>query len=227
MRAFWREGGKSRCDGCGLHLDLCACATMPRLQLDTSVLIVQHAKERALSSTTSRLVTAMFADSRLIVHGAKDERFAEEELRRPDCDYALLFPRRDARPLEHGPPPWKPGKRRVLVVLDGTWGQASRMAARIDALRSLPSFALRSGAPSPWRVRHSHDPERLCTFESTLRAIALTEGLRPEMVTAERCFYEVTARLLFMRSKLSRPEIPPDWNLHLARTIHEYRADTA
>lgn len=188
---------------------------MPRVELDTRVLVVQHAVERFKPTSTARLLLSMFPNSALVVYGAADERFAVEELSAGTRESVVLFPGEDALPLQ--PRQQADGARaQQLVVLDGTWSQCARMARRVPIVRTLPQITLPEGPPSPWTVRRSADPTRLCTFEATLRAIAIREGVTQELVAAERCFQRVTARALYMRSRLAVPETPSEWGLYLA-----------
>lgn len=126
----------------------------------------------------------------------------------PLCDSTvaplLLFPAPNAAELT--PSMLEPigGRVRLLVLLDGTWRQASRMSHRIEALRAAPAARLPEGAPSTWSIRRPDRPERLCTLETAIRVVALAG--RPE--DARRMWLAmkwIEARLLFMRGQRPRP----------------------
>ncbi len=208
------KSNQPRCSGCGLHLDLCLCPELPRLRVATRVVVVQHAVERFKPTGTARLLLQIVANSSLAVHGARDVPFAAGELTGTESESLLLFPHGDAMAIEEAAALPRRQRRR-LVVLDGSWSQCSRMAQRIPALRSLRRVALAAGPPSPWTVRRTKDPARLCTFEATLRALALLERPSPALREAERAFQRVTARALYMRSRLATPERPDEWPLSI------------
>lgn len=188
---------------------------MPRIGLDTRIVVVQHERETYKPTSTAGLLLRMFPNSAHVVFGALDGRYASEHLTRSDYEYAVLFPRPDATPIEHITSASSTGQPTALVVLDGTWSQCSRMSRRAERVRGMPFVKLPPGTPSPWSIRRSNDPTRLCTFEAALRALAILEGTGPELVSAERMFQEVSARALFMRSKLKSPDIPTEWSTHL------------
>ena len=191
---------------------------MPRVPLATQVVIVQHAAERYKPTGTARLVRKMFDNTSILVYGRRDVAFNGEQLTAFATDAALLFPGCDAEPLERVAT--RPADElKSLIVLDGTWSQCSRMAQRIPPLRAMRRVSLPVGIPSPWTLRRSADPTRLCTFEATLRALALLEGWEPTVQSAlreaEGAFHKVTARALYMRSRLPSIEVPKRWTLAL------------
>ncbi len=159
----------SRCAVCGLHDALCVCPSMPRFDLETKLLIVQHNRERHKPTNTARLGLAMFEGAQMIHYGARDTAMDTEPLERPDHDYVLLFPGDEARPLDQAPRP-EPGRVRTLVVLDGTWHQCSRMVRRAPRIAELPCYTLPEGPPSRWGIRTAPRPEALSTFEAICRA---------------------------------------------------------
>ncbi len=205
---------QGRCNDCGLHTRLCLCAELPTVTLKTRIVVVQHAIERFKPTSTAPLLLNMFPNSALLIYGARDVRFDVEEIERDVAGSCLLFPSTNAPPLlspaeATDPPPSR------LVVLDGTWSQCSRMARRVPVVSALPQRKLPAGGLSHWTVRRTQNPTRLCTFEAVLRAISILEGPSSGLSAAEHSFQRVTARALYMRSRLPAPEVPDDWQLHL------------
>ncbi len=189
---------------------------MPIIDLDTRIVVVQHQRETVKPTSTAGLLRGMFSNSVHVVFGALDGAYTTASLTETGRRYAVLFPRPDATALESMAARSVGERPDTLVVLDGTWAQCSRMSRRAEHVRDLPFVKLPAGTPSQWSVRKSPDPSRLCTFDATLRALAILEGLSPELIAAERLFHEVAARALFMRSRLRRPEVPKEWTPHLA-----------
>lgn len=158
---------------------------MPRFDLATKLLIVQHNRERHKPTNTARLGLAMFEGAQMIHYGARDSELDTAPLEQPDRDYVLLFPGDDARPLAQAPTP-APGRVRTLVVLDGTWHQCSRMARRAPLVTEMPCYTLPEGPPSRWRIRTAPRPEALSTFEAICKATdVLSRGEVSAAVDAE------------------------------------------
>jgi len=179
-----RKNKANRCGVCGLHDELCVCPSMPRFDLATKLLIVQHNRERHKPTNTARLGLAMFEGAQMIHYGARDKELDTAPLEQPDRDYVLLFPGDEARPLAEAPVP-APGRARTLVVLDGTWHQCSRMARRAPRIAEMPCYTLPEGPSSRWRIRTAPRPEALSTFEAICRATdVLSRGEAPSTRTS-------------------------------------------
>jgi DTW domain-containing protein YfiP len=201
----------ARCESCGLHLDLCACATRPRVALGRRLWVVQNDHERHRPTNTGRLVVQVVEDARLLRYAVMGQRFDEAELGAAGDDRRLIFPRLD--PAGHLPPELSAaelGPHTQLVLLDGTWAQCSKMARRIACLRDVPARVLPPGPLSHWTVRDSGDDRRVSTMDAAIRVLRVCCGDAPA-VAAQRWFDELTARMLFMKGKLPGPDVPPNW----------------
>ena len=212
-----------RCEGCGLHQELCVCAHRPRLTLATALLVVQNNKERHKPTNTARMLPQVLVNCELVRFGGRELPFDASALTRPERDYLLIFPRvLDPEGSAPVPAPIldasqlaarkaaRPGAIQTVVLLDGTWAQCSRMSRRIPELAAMQAFALPQGPPSHWGVRVPSEPSRISSFEAAVRAIELAEGPGPacEMQTY---FDHVTAAMLFMKAKLRSPAVPEHW----------------
>jgi DTW domain-containing protein YfiP len=69
----------------------------------------------------------------------------------------------DARPL-------------VLVVPDGSWSQARKIARRDPLAQGAEHVTLPPGAPSRYGLRRSPRAGGLCTLEAIARALGILEG---------------------------------------------------
>lgn len=192
------------------------CALRPDLELGTRIVVVQHNRERNKPTNTGRHVPAVLRNAALTRYAIRGEDFDASALMDPDWDYALLFHRSEGDPVPGVPELSVAELRastrpRAVVVLDGTWAQASRMSRRIPEVAAIPTFTLPPGPPSVWTVRTREDAARLGTFEAVTRVIALLEGDAPARAM-QQWFNELTARMLFMKGKLSRPVVPESWS---------------
>lgn len=218
-----RKFAAHRCEGCGLHVELCACAERPRLLLDTAVLVIQNNHERNKPTNTARILPQVLANCELIHYAVRGQPFDPSPLLDPQRDYWLIFPR-VIDPEGDAPRPApvldaqaiaarraaRPGATSTLVLLDGTWAQCSRMSRRVPALAGMQAFALPPGPPSHWGVRTASEPERISTFEAAIRVLHLAEGPGPAL-RLQTYFDRVAAAMLFMKAKLRKPDIPGHW----------------
>ena len=185
---------------CGLHLEICVCAELPRIDLPFGLLLVQHSIEEHRPTNTGRLVAGMVNGSRLVQYGGRDQHLDDGLFREPGRRYILLFPRAGARVLvrdDLAPPDGTPV---TLVVPDGNWRQASRVSRRSRALQETPCMALPPGPPGAWTVRNGRRHDRLCTAEAVIRVVELA-GMRNEAALMHAAMMKVNERTLGMRPK--------------------------
>jgi DTW domain-containing protein YfiP len=90
----------------------------------------------------------------------------------------------------------------TLIVPDGTWRQARKVAVREQALGSLLRVKLPPGPPSDYRLRYSPNEQRLCTFEAISRAIGLLEGAHFQGAL-DLLFLKKVERMMWSRGKLA------------------------
>ena len=176
------------------------CVELSRVELPIELLLIQHAMEEHRPTNTGRLVVHMFPRSRLIPYGRSGEPLDESPFREPGRRYLFLFPRTGSRSLTREdlvPPDGTPVS---LVVPDGNWRQASRMARRNRVLREMPCLSLPPGPPGAWTIRNSKHPERLCTAEAIIRVAGIL-GFREEAARMHATMLTINERMLGMRPK--------------------------
>lgn len=154
-----------RCRGCGLPTTRCLCATLPTLATRTRVVLVSHRVETLRSSNTARLVATMLPRATVIRRG-DDERPEVPAGRR-----LVLFPFEHARPLCAD----DAGDDLTLVVPDGTWSQARRIARRDELAREIPAVTIPL-RESAYGLRRNPRPGALCTLEAVAEALRVLEG---------------------------------------------------
>ena len=186
-RGFRRE----RCARCSLPLAVCLCSTFGALSSRIELCIVMPASESRSMSNTARLLALWLPGTRLIVRGLpvhtpqrpaalNDGIMAEHA--------GLLFPF-DAEPAELAGAEARPirvpstsglerplarAPMRQLVLADGTWSQARRIARRELEPLGLPRVALDRAWPSIYELRRR--PSGLCTFEAVAIALGLLDS---------------------------------------------------
>jgi DTW domain-containing protein YfiP len=185
-----------------MHVGLCFCATIPRLVTRTRVVLVMHRFEDRKPTNTGRLATECLENSETVIRGddsgaPADVTFAEGA--RP----VLLFPARDARPLEEFRDAETP---LTLVVPDGNWRQASKVKKRVRGLAEIPCATLSGGPPSAYRLRTEHRETDLSTIEAIARALGLLEGAEVRLAL-ETVFHTMVERTLWARGALATDRV--------------------
>lgn len=120
---------------------------------------------------TARIAHLVLRNSelRIGVDFAGDEVVAKA-LGSADRKAVLLFPGKDSiDPRELAEPV-------TLVVIDGTWSQASKLIEANPRLRELPRIALKPQSPSEYRIRRQPQPQCLSTIEALAAILGELEG---------------------------------------------------
>lgn len=204
-----RRNRLARCEVCGVHTSLCVCAYMPTVRLGAELLIVQNNHERNKPTNTGRLVERVIEEARIIRYAVRGETFDASPLQRDDREYRVIFPREDAQELL--PQAVDEGVKPISwVILDGTWGQCSRMSRRVPGIAQMQAYSLPKGDPGHWGVRKADDPSRISTFEASIRLVEILRG--EEAGEGMHDFFDrLAAAMLFMKGKLNSPEVPQRW----------------
>ena len=202
MRAFTPHGAVTRCPTCMLRRGVCLCDWMPRIETRLHLHIVRHSSELRRPTNSARIAALALPNSSLVDHGLPHVRFDPTPVNGQDV--WLLFPEGrppDDRSAPAPPPPRVPTRPpRVLVVLDGNWGQARRMSKRLPVVRDLPRLAVAPPKPGTHRLRRPHAPWAMATIEAIARALD-TLG-EPEAGTAlDAVFLEFVRRTRAMRGE--------------------------
>lgn len=191
-----------RCPSCLLHLSLCLCAELPRVETRTRVLLLLHRAEARKPTNTGRLAARALANSELAIRG--DRERGEPPLTWPaDTTPLLLFPSDDAAPL---PEVARGGGPVTLIVPDGTWRQACKVQRRVPALVGVPRVRLPDGPATEYRLRAARRAEGLSTLEAVARALGVLEGRDVEAALL-RVFRVMVDRTLWARGALPRDQV--------------------
>ncbi|HQF55055.1 MAG TPA: tRNA-uridine aminocarboxypropyltransferase [Fibrobacteria bacterium] len=175
-----------RCQVCGVHEHLCFCAGFPVLATRTKIVFLQHPQEARKPTNSARLACRILSDASIVP-------WSRVEPPRLGDDAILLYPSPDATPLE----PHELAGSATVVIPDGTWSQASRIAS---VLRNTPlrRRILPTGNATTWTVRQSDDPERISSAQAA--AMALHLAGEPEAATSlYDAVREAGRRILAMR----------------------------
>lgn len=196
-----RSNSAQRCDSCRLPRPLCVCSRLPRIAARTALVLVVHREEERKTTNTGLLAARCLPHARVVVVGDR-ARPPPAPLLAQHERAVLLFPDACALPLAH----YADGAPLTLVVPDGSWRQASKIARRAPGLDALPRVALPAGTPSAYRLRSEPRAGGLATLEAIAAALAVLEGeaLVAPLLDAFRCFVD---RTLWLRGALADHEV--------------------
>lgn len=159
-----------RCERCGQPLPVCICDLAQAIAVTTKILVLVHHIELRKTTNTGRLAA--------LALGARMERWGEKDApwpTLPEGTLLLLFPSDDAVPLaaEHA--------GATLVVPDGNWPQARKIARRVRAHAAGRVTPVRlCGSESRYAFRKTAREDALSTLESIASALGVLESAETE-----------------------------------------------
>lgn len=198
------EARRDRCLGCFRPRRNCFCASIPIIDNQTEVLILQHRRERFHPFNTARMVHRALRNSSLLVDHTPD--LATRLALRPRA--GLLYPGPGAELLENLPVDQRPEQ---LVVIDGTWHHAKTLVRDISALHDLPRYRIAPTEPSRYRIRREPSAMLLSTVEATVAAL---RTLEPETRGLDQL---LGAFCSMVESQLAHPKSKNGWRCNAGR----------
>ena len=186
-----------RCPNCEIRKPLCFCAMIPRLALQTRVIILMHTCEEVLTTNTARLAAKALTNSEVRIHGRRDERLSSAGLVQRGRPSFLLYPSSRAIELTSYFASRLPGPVN-LIVPDASWRQTKKFVRREPGLVDIPHVRLPPGPRSEYRLRAQRCDQNLCTLEAIARAIGILE------CHAAQARLETLLRVLVERTLWSR-----------------------
>jgi DTW domain-containing protein YfiP len=183
-----------------MYRPLCLCQHVPSFTLKTRVLVLMHWREENLPTNTADLACLALPNSSVHIRGRRNEPLQIDTLVPSGTSALFLFPSEDAIELNEQSVLQFP-KPLTLVVPDGSWRQAKKVALREKGLKNIPRVKLPVGRKSEYRLRHSPHEENLSTFEAIARALGVIESLEIQ-TQLEHLFLMMVERRLWSRGKL-------------------------
>jgi len=154
---------REMCWECRRPTRVCYCAAVQPIETRTKVVILQHPRESDVPINTARIAELALSNSTLHVglDFARDGAL-QAALSDPAAPPVLLYPSDDAKDLARDAPPGPV----TLVVIDGTWWQASKLFKLNPFLQTLPRYGLAPSAESRYRIRREPAAHCLSTIEA-------------------------------------------------------------
>lgn len=167
---------REMCWRCRRPMRVCYCAAVRPIETRTRVVILQHPRESDVPINTARIAELALSSSSLHVGlDFSGDRGLRAALSNPEAPAVLLYPSDDAKDLALEPPPGPV----TLVVIDGTWWQASKLFKLNPFLHSLPRYGLAPSEESRYRIRKEPAAHCLSTIEALEAALSVLED-RPD-----------------------------------------------
>ncbi len=161
------------CMRCRRPTSVCYCASLPQLETQTRIVILQHPRERDMPIGTARMASLCLPNAQLHVGMRWDSHPAlGAALSDPARPPILLYPGPGARDILTDPPVGPV----TLVVVDGTWSQAKTVVRDNPILHALPRYAFAAPEPSHYRIRKEPRAEYVSTIEALMHVLGALEG---------------------------------------------------
>ena len=161
MRRIHSANATTRCFVCGMRREHCFCAELPVHAVRTRILFVQHLQETLKPTNSARMVCRILPSASILTWSRTEPPTL------PD-DAILLYPSAQATVLEAA----DLSGSALVVVPDGTWSQAGRIASVLGRIiprhRTLPP-----GGVLAWTVRKSNDPQRISSGQAAAAVLRL------------------------------------------------------
>ncbi len=158
-----------RCARCRYSLTVCLCDEIVPMRVRTRVHVVAHYIELHKTTNTSRLAVQALAGATVHGRGHPEHR---EHGPVPDGHRVVLFPSEGSRVLTAA----DARDDLVLVVPDGTWTQAGRIARRDPAAIDAEHVRLPEAGPSRYALRSTDREGAAPSLEAIARALGILEG---------------------------------------------------
>ncbi|MEZ4743491.1 MAG: tRNA-uridine aminocarboxypropyltransferase [Bdellovibrionota bacterium] len=201
-------GKMPKCSDCHMLQPLCLCQEFVKIANKAKLVLLIHRSELHKTSNSGRLACSSLKNQEMHIVGDEVKPVNWQDLYLSDYENLLLFPSEEARVLsdEYVETLQKPVR---LIVLDGNWGQATRMHRRIKKANiAFKHVTLPRGNPSEYRLRTAPErPQGLSTLEAIARALSILDGDKNIMSHLMQIFRIMVTRNLFARGKLSRDKV--------------------
>ena len=163
---------REMCWDCRRPKRVCYCAAVRPIETRTRVVILQHPRESDVPINTARIAELSLSNSTLHVGiDFSSDGALLKALGDPAAPPVLLYPSEDAKDLALEPPSGPV----TLVVIDGTWWQASKLFKQNPFLQVLPRYGLAPSEESRYRIRREPAAHCLSTIEALEAALVVLE----------------------------------------------------
>ncbi len=156
-----------------------------------------HHRESKLPTNTAQLAAQILPTCRIHLRGLTHQPLETHRFLSDLKHTLFLYPSDDSQELTPEIAS-RFGPDLTLIVPDGSWRQASKVAKREESLNQIPHVHLTSDFPTQYHLRREPKEGGLATFEAIARALGVIEG--PEVrLKLEAIFKQFVERTLKSR----------------------------
>ncbi|MFK7828049.1 MAG: DTW domain-containing protein [Oligoflexales bacterium] len=164
------------CPDCNLFVDICICSQIMPIVNATKIAFVVNRKESFKITNTAKLANRILRNSELHIYGKEHKPFDFDRLSKAREKSFLLFPFEGSKILCKS---MLSDCNAQLIVPDGNWKQARKIARKIIMNLDVEPVRLSKGMPSEYLIRFHPDPEKVATIEAVNRALSILEPKLP------------------------------------------------
>lgn len=188
-----------RCDKCRMKNTHCICEHLIGESNQTPVSILMHFRERITTTNTGRIAHFLLNNSEIHYRGLIKNTLKEENILKPGYIPLFLYPSENAVPLT---PEFiqSLGQKIQLIVPDGSWRQAKRVARREAFLKNVTHVKLQDATPGIFFLRRKIKDEGVSTLEAIARALGVIESQNIQ-TKLEQVFRVMVEKTLETRGK--------------------------
>ncbi len=176
-RPFLARGiSVNRCARCQLSQSTCICSWRVECQAQVEVVVLMHHDEIFKPTNTGRLIADILPKNTRCFEWSRTQPAQEllDMLADPQRYWLTLFPSDRNDKVVHESRDTLPRDRQLtLLLLDGTWRQASRMLRSSHWLKNLPQLNLPANAQGHYRIRQALQDGQLSTAEAAAMALQI------------------------------------------------------
>lgn len=167
---------KEPCKRCYLHLSRCICEKIPQITTQSWITLIAHHRELKRTTNTGRLACEALVNSNLVIRGQREEPLNFSVILRQEFQPLLLYPGEQSQELssEFLSQFKKPIQ---LLVPDGNWRQASKVAIRSRELDLVPRVRVSVLEPAQAYMRKETKEQGMSTLEAIAEALGVIEGV--------------------------------------------------
>jgi DTW domain-containing protein YfiP len=164
-----------RCNNCMMAKFACFCEWKKPQNCELEFILIMHRNEVHKPTNTGRLIADIFPENTQAFLWDRTEPSANllDAINDNSRQTVLLFPSDNAQTLLSTQEKTQPQKPLRIVLLDGTWKQASKMARLSKWLQHLPHVTINTDNLPPINyIREAPEEDQLSTAQAAACALA-------------------------------------------------------
>ena len=195
------------CSQCLFSEEFCLCPQKAHspIHLPLKLIFVMNKSEFFRLSNSARIFLQNTYPCEFRIRGYKEAPFDYTSFGESleETENYLLFPHKEAKTVTLEKLVKEKKKPVNLIVPDGNWSQASKIANKLVREKNITAIALKEPPRSQYKLRSNPNAEKISTFEATFWALKdlLSEE---DQVSLRGNFQQLVTNVMKLRGKLPR-----------------------